>query len=185
MSEGERCKLCGSEYPEWTERKGESWTFSNDPANRGYCPGLFHAGIRYHDDTYPAPPGGDEVKDDAKSWPCICRPAAQRENVNKTIEVVPASQLSEAVERAERAEARLAALEGPHILVLSADRWTIEHSLACRESGRMAECDVHERVAAWIDRMGEPDLPRGRYEIGDGPLPTALANLNPDKEQER
>lgn len=80
--------------------------------------------------------------------------------------------------RAERDElrARLDRLDTPHhVLILSDDRWTIEHALSCREGGRMAECVYHQDVADWIDRVGEPDLPKGRYVIGDGPLPGCLS----------
>lgn len=72
--------------------------------------------------------------------------------------------------------ARIAAIDTPeHVLVLGPDRWTVEHTLDCRESGRMAECEVHERIADWIDEVGEPDLPKGRYYVGEGDLlPDAL-----------
>jgi len=73
--------------------------------------------------------------------------------------------------------ARLERLDTPHVLVLGEDRWTIEHSLGCRESGRMAECVLHERVAEWIDKVGEPDLPKGRYRIDGEQVPESLVAL--------
>jgi hypothetical protein len=101
-----------------------------------------------------------------------------QQRINATLEQgVEAKARAEAAER-ERNELRerLAKLDGPHVLVLSDDRWTLEHSLPCWESGRMAECAVHARIAAWMDRVGEPDLAKGRYEVGYGELPAALSH---------
>lgn len=58
-----------------------------------------------------------------------------------------------------------AGLYGPHYLVLGPDRFTIEHSLACRESGKMATCKVHRRVADWL--ATGPIIAEGRYEVKD------------------
>ncbi len=77
---------------------------------------------------------------------------------------------------------RIYALLGEdHYVIFTADRWTIEHSVECRLSGHMHECEYH----AATDRFAEfdPDM-AGRWRIDgidseglpelvrvDGPLP--------------
>jgi PAS domain-containing protein len=127
--------------------------------------------------TDPSPPTGPTVwtlyRDDAGLWN-VFRGGIPGEWVEFR-EVVDRRVADELEAENEKLRARLDALDTPHVLVLGAGRWTLEHDLACRESGRMAECEVHERVADWIHREGEPTLPKGRYVVGDGTLPAALS----------
>ena len=64
-----------------------------------------------------------------------------------------------------------------HYVTFTEDRWTVEHSVACRLSGRMSECEYHaavdevfwgapdpDQLGRWrisgIDSAGMPDLER-------------------------
>lgn len=64
-----------------------------------------------------------------------------------------------------------------HYVIFTEDRWTVEHSVACRLSGRMSECEYHaavdevfwgapdpDQLGRWrisgIDSAGMPDLER-------------------------
>jgi hypothetical protein len=47
-----------------------------------------------------------------------------------------------------------------HFVVFSRDRWTVEHSVECRLSGHMAECDIHSAIAE------DPDDYRARAGYG-------------------
>jgi hypothetical protein len=51
-----------------------------------------------------------------------------------------------AVAGAAERERIYAELGNDHYVIFSPDRWTIEHSVDCRLSGRMHECDYHEAV---------------------------------------
>ncbi len=56
-------------------------------------------------------------------------------------------------------------LGAEHYVIFSEDRWTVEHSLACRISGEMAECRYHAAVAEIADDYEyEPDQ-WGRWQI--------------------
>jgi hypothetical protein len=66
------------------------------------------------------------------------------------------------LQRCRRAEQRLAELEqdgDKHIIQLDAEGWIIKHSLACRESGDLFNCEYNEAA-----RLLEGQ-PHGRYEI--------------------
>ncbi len=72
-------------------------------------------------------------------------------------------------------------LGADHYVIFSEDRWIVEHSLACRISGHMAECEYHQAIAEvyghrlvigrWriteIDEMGMPSLERAPAVGGD------------------
>lgn len=51
-----------------------------------------------------------------------------------------------------------------HFVVIGDEVWTIEHPFVCRLSGRMSECEFHQRFAAWADTT-ERMLPEGRWRI--------------------
>jgi len=56
-----------------------------------------------------------------------------------------------------------AELGNDHYVIFTEDRWTVEHSVECKLSGHMHECDYHEavsRIAAEFD----PDM-EGRWLI--------------------
>lgn len=58
------------------------------------------------------------------------------------------------------------ALGDGHYVDFAPLRWTVEHSIDCRLSGRMSECDVHTGIVAWIeDRDVEYDAFKGRWLI--------------------
>lgn len=48
-----------------------------------------------------------------------------------------------------------------HSVVFSDERFTIEHSFACKLTGRMAECEYH----AAIERLDPHERQRGRWFI--------------------
>ena len=52
-----------------------------------------------------------------------------------------------------------------HYVIFTEDRWTVEHSVECRLSGRMHECEYHEAVAA-IATEFDPDM-AGRWRIDE------------------
>lgn len=55
-----------------------------------------------------------------------------------------------------------------HFVIFSRDRWTVEHSLACRRSGHMHECEFHSAVVKAIEYNDGELLPTpiyGRWEI--------------------
>lgn len=76
---------------------------------------------------------------------------------------------------AERARL-FAELGSDHYVIFTEDRWTVEHSVECRLSGQMPECEYHaaivlvaddfdpERAGRWcidgIDSEGLPSLTR-------------------------
>lgn len=62
-------------------------------------------------------------------------------------------------------EALAAALGDGHYVTFTADRWTVEHSIDCRLSGRMPTCEWHSAIEhATAERPPEPhDL--GRWKI--------------------
>lgn len=53
-----------------------------------------------------------------------------------------------------------------HFVILSEDRWTVEHSMACRLSGTMDECHYHQAVANVMDGVPPPE-DWGRWRITD------------------
>lgn len=44
-------------------------------------------------------------------------------------------------------EAALDLLGHDHYVIFTEDRWTVEHSVECKLSGRMHECEYHEAIA--------------------------------------
>jgi hypothetical protein len=65
--------------------------------------------------------------------------------------------------RASERERVYAELGNDHHVIFTEDRWTIEHSVECRLSGRMHECEYHEAIAG-IAAGFEPEL-AGRWLI--------------------
>lgn len=56
---------------------------------------------------------------------------------------------------------------GPdHFVTFTEDRWTVEHSLACRLTGAMEQCVYHQAVANVMDGP-PPDDALGRWRITD------------------
>jgi hypothetical protein len=84
----------------------------------------------------------------------------------------PSRVIAEAV-AAER-ERIYAELGNDHYVIFTEDRWTIEHSVECRLSGHMHECDWHAAVAR-ITAEFDPDM-AGRWRI-DGIDSEGLPNL--------
>jgi hypothetical protein len=79
-----------------------------------------------------------------------------------------------AVAAAER-ERLCAELGNEHFVIFTEDRWTVEHSVECRLSGRMHECAHHAAVARFADGF-DPDM-AGRWlitEIGPGGYPVLI-----------
>lgn len=67
-----------------------------------------------------------------------------------------------AIRAAERARL-YAELGNDHFVIFTEDRWTVEHSVECRLSGRMPECAYHAAVAAIADEP-RPEM-AGRWRI--------------------
>lgn len=107
--------------------------------------------------------------------------AAERERTREAIrriEQTAAACQAKAIEHAVAAEReRIYDLLGrDHYVIFTEDRWTVEHSVDCRLSGRMPECEYHAAVVRisgefdpamagrWlitaIDPNGEPALVR-------------------------
>ena len=71
--------------------------------------------------------------------------------------------LSDAIRALER-ERIYAELGNDHYVIFTKDRWTVEHSVECRLSGRMHECEYHvalRKVTGRKPRAGE----LGRWRI--------------------
>jgi len=68
-----------------------------------------------------------------------------------------------------------AELGNDHFVIFTEDRWTIEHSVECRLSGHMHECDQHEAVARVAVGGFDPRM-AGRWRI-DGIDSEGLPNL--------
>ena len=75
--------------------------------------------------------------------------------------------------RAER-ERIYAQLGNDHYVIFTRDRWTVEHSVECRLSGQMSECDYHAAIAEF------PDDYRARYGYGRW----RITSVNEDGEAE-
>lgn len=58
-----------------------------------------------------------------------------------------------------------------HYVIFTEDRWTVEHSVQCRLSGRMHECSIHSAIAAWADTYEPAMSGRWRVVSADGPVP--------------
>jgi hypothetical protein len=56
-----------------------------------------------------------------------------------------------------------AELGNDHYVIFTEDRWTVEHSVECRISGHMPECDYHAAVRLIADEY-DPDR-AGRWRI--------------------
>lgn len=67
-----------------------------------------------------------------------------------------------AIAAAERARL-YAELGNDHYVIFTRDGWTTEHSVECRLSGRMSECEWHEAVRRFAGEF-DPDL-LGRWRI--------------------
>ena len=81
-----------------------------------------------------------------------------------------------AVAAAEAERERLYAVLGnDHYVIFTGDGWTTEHSIECRLSGRMSECEWHEAIRQAADVM-VPDL-LGRWRI------TGISEGLPDLER--
>lgn len=62
--------------------------------------------------------------------------------------------------------AELKLLSPHHYVIFDRERWTMEHSLACRMGGTMAACTVHKLVSEWFEG-GWPTPSGGRWRITD------------------
>jgi hypothetical protein len=65
-----------------------------------------------------------------------------------------------------------ALLGNDHFVIFTEDRWTIEHSVDCRLSGRMHECGYHAAVAR-ITAEFDPEM-LGRWRIDGEDLPSLV-----------
>lgn len=92
------------------------------------------------------------------AWSCDCRHSYGS-----------AGQYDDAEEDAYEhvAEALVSALEEAqpdHIIQFDEDGWTIQHSLGCRLTGRLLECEFNEAARTFVDRAAARRLtPRGRF----------------------
>src|SRR6266496_4184243 len=76
--------------------------------------------------------------------------------------VVALEAAAPAIRADERARVR-AELGNDHYVIFTGDRWTVEHSVECKLSGHMHECDYHAAVAR-IATWHEPDRD-GRWRV--------------------
>lgn len=51
-----------------------------------------------------------------------------------------------------------------HVAIFTEDRWSVEHSLACRLSGQMPDCEYHKAVANVMDGPPTDDM-LGRWKL--------------------
>jgi hypothetical protein len=71
--------------------------------------------------------------------------------------------------KAEERDRIYAELGNEHFVIFTKDRWTVEHSVECRLSGHMHECEYHSAV------QRDPDDARARAGYGRFHL-----TVNPD-----
>jgi hypothetical protein len=72
--------------------------------------------------------------------------------------------------RAAEYEHLMDRLGNDHYVVITEDRWTVEHSAECRLGGNMAGCDFHVAIRDWMadvtDTNGQPLIhEQGRWRI--------------------
>lgn len=66
--------------------------------------------------------------------------------------------------RADERQKVYAELGHDHYVIFTADGWTSEHSIGCRLSGRMHECEIHRQIGEWATE--QPRL-SGRWRVVD------------------
>jgi hypothetical protein len=116
----------------------------------------------------------------AGTWRCRCGEGSVGEAPWQVTPVARAEIGSDADRHlAEQIVAAIEASQPDHIIEITEDRWTIQHSMACRVDGRLFDCPVNRAayrlaIANWPDDMGRYRCDvdeRGWLVIGEAVTP--------------